>query len=90
VAVNSIIYTELSYTAADLDQVDTAVNIIGLAFNEIPMEAFFDGSSLPNLSIKRRRKASSGFFHWGPCPSFKIPDIDARHRTIPFVFPRSL
>ena len=30
--INPIIYTELCYTAAGVEQADTAVNILGLAF----------------------------------------------------------
>ena len=88
--INPIIYTELCYTAADVEQVDTAVNILGLDFKEMSKEAlFFNRSGLPNLSRKRRNKngPSGGFFHWGPCLSFKNPDFDARHRSISFVFP---
>jgi predicted nucleic acid-binding protein len=39
--INPIIYTELCYTAADAEQVDTAVNILGLAFKEMSKEALF-------------------------------------------------
>ena len=39
--INSIIYTELCYTAADVEQVDTAVNILGLDFKEMSKEALF-------------------------------------------------
>jgi hypothetical protein len=39
--INPIIYTELCYTAADVAQVDTAVNILGLAFKEMSKEALF-------------------------------------------------
>jgi hypothetical protein len=88
--INPIIYTELCYTAAGVEQADTAVNILGLAFKEMSKEAlFFNRSSLPNLSRKRRNKngPSGGFFHRCPCPSFKNPNFDTRHRTIPFVFP---
>jgi len=39
--INPIIYTELCYTAADVAQVDTAVNVLGLAFKEMSKEVLF-------------------------------------------------
>jgi hypothetical protein len=39
--IDPIIYTELCYTAADAEQVDTAVNIFGLAFKEMSKEGLF-------------------------------------------------
>ena len=39
--INPIIYTELCYTAADVEQVDTAVKVLGLDFKEMSKEALF-------------------------------------------------
>jgi predicted nucleic acid-binding protein len=85
--INPIIYTELCYTAADVEQVDTAVNIIGLAFKEMSKEGLF--LTAQAFRIYRERGGTktaplADFFIGAHALALKIPiltrDID-RYRS---------
>jgi predicted nucleic acid-binding protein len=90
--INPIIYTELCYTAADVEQVDTAVNILGLDFKEMSKEALF--LTAQAFQIYRERGGTktaplADFFIGAHALALKIPiltrDIDRYRSYFPSV-----
>jgi len=74
--INPIIYTELCYTAADVEQVDTAVNILGLDFKEMSKEALFLTAQTFRVYRERGRTKTAplaDFFIGSHALALKIP-----------------
>jgi predicted nucleic acid-binding protein len=74
--INPIIYTELCYTATDAEQVDTAVNILGLAFKEISKEGLFLTARAFRIYRERggtRTARLADFFIGAHAQALKIP-----------------
>jgi predicted nucleic acid-binding protein len=91
-AINPVIYSELSIAFARIEELEAVLTEATLTVEAIPREALSPrGQSIPDLSTCPRHQAQriAGFLYRRPCRRHAVSAAHSRRHPIPQLFPRN-